>query len=194
MVSALQAAAVVNTALRSPGHAQLACRFYRDRLHEFAQSDLDASAAYYNQQAQICPTDFWLQRANRAVSKPAISPHHLHAPSADQRLRLSREARLEIIGALQDDLIVPHHALHHPRLVRPVAYLAGHPIESFLAAAQRELTPAELRAVWGRFVSEAEADFVLSWLFSHEILVSAAPPALADDGGFVAEALGAARH
>src|SRR6185436_9229149 len=83
MVSALQAAAVVNTALRSPGHAQLACRFYRDRLHEFAQSDLDASAAYYNQQAQICPTDFWLQRANRAVSKPAISPHHLHAPSAD---------------------------------------------------------------------------------------------------------------
>ena len=172
MVSALQAAAVVNTILRTPAHSELAVHFYRDRLREGAERDRRTSAGYYREQAAIFPTDFWINRKGRTDQRQLTeTPRRTGRLQAEQRLQFSRDAVLRPGGVLDGMLIVPRPVLHHPNLERPVAYLAGHPIEDLLGRVPGGCTAREMSLAWRDKIGEPTAEYVLEWLWSHGVLV-----------------------
>jgi flavin-dependent dehydrogenase len=174
MVGALQAAAVINTMLHVPEHADLASQFYQDRQREAAESDRSSSAAYYREQAEACPTEFWQDRAGRRETvrsgEPTIRPN---GPSPERRLRLSHRAVQSTTGVLEGQLIVPRPALHHPNLGGPVAFLAGYPICDLLHQLRPGATVAAIASVWRQQVGTPRMAYILSWLWSHGILVDA---------------------
>jgi flavin-dependent dehydrogenase len=171
IVSALQAAAVVNTTLRTPANAALARAFYEQRLNEAAEQDQATSAAFYRQQAEVTPTPFWISRC-AGVERSDRRPASLEASPIPPTLALSSDARLGAIGALVDGLIVPQRALFHPDLAGPVAFLADCPIERILAPVRMGIGPGELENAWKALLPGESAINVLSWLLSRRILVA----------------------
>jgi flavin-dependent dehydrogenase len=173
IVSALQAAAVVNTTLRASGNAHLARCFYQQRLAEAAGQDRAASGAFYREQFAVTPTQFWSSRLGPAQpSGPRPAPMDL--PPMPHALSLSRDARQGTIGALVDGLIVPQPALFHPNLAGPVAFLGDWPIDRILAPVRGGISPAELQHAWNALLPRAAAADILSWLLWHRIVVAAA--------------------
>ena len=169
IVSALQAAAVVNTTFREPGNASLARTFYQHRVLEADEHDRATSGAFYREQHAVTPTDFWSDRLCEGQRSDARSTP-MDMPPVAASLSLSRDACQVTIGALVGGMIVPQPALFHPNLARPVAFLGGWPIDRILAPLRSGVTACELQAVWQPMFSDSVGD-VLSWLLRHGILV-----------------------
>jgi flavin-dependent dehydrogenase len=171
IVSALQAAAVVNTTLRTPANAGLAQAFYEQRLNEAAEQDRAASGAFYREQAEETPTPFWTNRCAR-LKRPERQSASIDVSLMPRALSLSRDARLGTIGALVDGLIVPQPALFHPELAGPVAFLGECPIDRILAPVRSDISPGELEHAWEALLPGAAPANVLSWLLSRRILMA----------------------
>jgi len=171
IVSALQAAAVANTTLRTPANAALARAFYEQRLDDAAEQDRSATETIYREQAEVTPTPFWTRRCGRLQlsDRQHASSDASPPPGA---LSLSKDVRLGPTGALVDGLIVPQQALFHPEFAGPVAFLGGYPIDRVLAPVRQGISPGELERAWRALLPGASATDILSWLLSRRILVA----------------------
>jgi hypothetical protein len=69
-------------------------------------------------------------------------------------------------------MIVPGPALTHPSLPRPVAFLAGQPAASVLAAIPREATARDISLCLHSSFGPRVSTQVMDWLWRNRVLVA----------------------
>jgi 2-polyprenyl-6-methoxyphenol hydroxylase-like FAD-dependent oxidoreductase len=173
IVDALQAAAVVATLLAAPRQAKLAREFHAARRAEAAERDQITGTAHYRAQAERFPTAFWSCRAatEESMARPPSSIRD-KLPDPACRLRLSDQILWQEIGLLEGGMIVPGPALTHPSLPRPVAFLAGQPAASVLAAIPREATARDISLCLHSSFGPRVSTQVMDWLWRNRVLVA----------------------
>jgi 2-polyprenyl-6-methoxyphenol hydroxylase-like FAD-dependent oxidoreductase len=155
--SALQAAAVLHTALARPSQAALAWRFHRLQQRRLAQQHTRLAAGFREAAAAAYGSPFWSAlpgHAGAAAATPlARDWPPLHAP-----LCLADAVSCRPEPVLEDGWIAERPALVHPAQDQPVAWLAGAPVEAWIEPLRRRPTLAELLDTWhARFGAERTA-------------------------------------
>ncbi|MBD0327480.1 MAG: tryptophan 7-halogenase, partial [Pyrinomonadaceae bacterium] len=104
--SALHAAVVLHTILQHPGDISLALEFYRLRQLESVALHARAAGRFYSEAAHLKTGEFWQARAVKAEQdERQTQPFPKPALSAQTLIRLSPEARCEIIPSIQGDFV-----------------------------------------------------------------------------------------
>jgi flavin-dependent dehydrogenase len=176
-VSAAQVAIVLHTMLAREESSALAQEFYRARHAEAAGEHALSCRAFYKRQDRF-NGEFWRERLSEN-SLPSL--RETRSTTLDvlrqDKLILSHEVRWKEVPVIKGDFIESEHALCHPSLMRPIAYLEGRVALDMLAAVSGEITPRALlqgwaeRAPWGREVGLR----ALQFLVHHGILLPAGP-------------------
>jgi flavin-dependent dehydrogenase len=165
--TALAGAVVVNTLLRRPAAADVACRFYRDSLARASDRHRVWAAGHY---ASASPSgDFW---ARRSASEAAERPEKAGSPfELDSRFQVSPRATLVDVPCAAGDFVELHAAVTHPELDDAVAYLGGWELAPLVRRAVRGLTGRELLDSWSALVPRDVGLAIGRWLAHNEILV-----------------------
>ena len=176
MVSALQAAIVVNTILRRPDQSVVAKRFYRDRHSEAVEKDKASGTAFYRDQAAVCPTPFWrryeeFQGGPLAPKEQVFSVNSSSLPPPDTPLRLCSHAYFEMTPVLNKEFIESQPALVHRSLARPVAYLGDYRVTDLISKILPGTTLQEIAISWRKRMPESVAAQSMAWLWRHGILI-----------------------
>ncbi|MEQ8817858.1 MAG: tryptophan 7-halogenase [Thalassobaculum sp.] len=175
LVMGVQGAAVANTVLADPAKQAVAERFYRDQVAGWSRHYAEVSAQFYRERAALDPSTFWADRAG-----PDESDERPDEPAAtldpETPLRLSPEARLVGVGILSGDRIDEVTGLTRPGLDRPVALLAGVPVQAVIG---RLLAPGpayRIAAALIPLMGETAAIASVQSLWRQRILTADPPP------------------
>jgi len=122
------AAVVTHTTLTTPENIAIAREFYRLRITESAELHVRNVGAHYAEQAAITATPFWQTRAFR--SPPPNAPPS--SPQPGERVGLQPGARVTSTPVLTGNLICEGLAVLVFDETRPIAFIAGTPIEEIL--------------------------------------------------------------
>jgi len=171
IVSALQGAAVVHTALTRPEDASLALAFHRRSRFAAARAAKRHAGSFHAEVLNRFETPFWRRRAAFDAT-PLASPEATRAIVAGA-LRLSPQARLEDGPVLDGVLIRRRRVIDHPDLEAPIAYLGPVELAPLLEAASFPAAPDRLVRVWSERLGPANANAVLTWLRARRLLVAA---------------------
>lgn len=177
---ALQASIVVHTLCCRPAQREAALTFYRERVRESLSHNRVWAARFYAEQDRFPASGFWRQRAMPpeplwpSASATAQLPPREETLDWQQPVRLCDWVRLAPVPVLQDDWVVERAALMHPSLVRPVAFLGRCEIVPLLASIGGVQTPAQLLALWQRWLPVSVASEMVQWLWRQRILVPVA--------------------
>jgi flavin-dependent dehydrogenase len=173
IVSALQGAAVVHTALTRAEDKALALDFHRRSRLAAARIAQRNAAAFHTAVLARFETPFWRRRA---VARDAAPPH-VSADAAhkafDAPLRLSPSARVQDGAMLDGPVIRRRLVLEHPALDAPLAYLGPVELAPLLEAVPFPATSTQLFRAWSERVGPDRANAVLSWLCSRGLLIAA---------------------
>jgi 2-polyprenyl-6-methoxyphenol hydroxylase-like FAD-dependent oxidoreductase len=165
--SGLQAGVVVHTIL-SGLDVDAAISFYRGALAATEARHRAVAAQFYDSQS-VFKSPFWSERSGGAKTE-ASSAETAAPPSLSAVLRLSRDAQLLPIPAIDGDVIRRRLALSHPNLDRPVVWFGGLAIGPALAALSDGRTAASVLADWSRLVPPRVAWEILLQLTAHGIV------------------------
>jgi hypothetical protein len=162
MLTALQAAAVINTTLRRPDSVVNAVAFYRDRQGRRAEQFHRLSTQFYAARARHGSRQFWRERAAGAAQQ---QPEMRGGPFlAGARLRLATDARLLPQPVIYDNLVVLEQALVHPRLEEPCAFVNGLRLAPLLAQLGDGQTADEILLAWSKHFPPPVIEKALHWL------------------------------
>jgi flavin-dependent dehydrogenase len=165
--TALTGAVVVNTLLRRPAQADVACRFYRDNLAESSDRHREWAACHYAAAAR--GGAFWQSRAAGAAAEPEPPARPIRGfPPANLPVALSPEATIGDEPCIVGDLVAMKPTLHHPALERPVAFLGEWEVAMLLRPLRAGITLDALMNAWQIRAESKPA--IASWLFSHRVL------------------------
>jgi flavin-dependent dehydrogenase len=170
--SALSGAIVANTLLRRPKSADAALSFYRAQLTEASERHHRWAAGHYREVADTSERPFW---RDRAAAQAAIDPPPL--PALDIRalattpVALSAELEFVRTPCLQGDFVSLASALHHPRLERPLVFLAGRELAPLLQTLPAGKTPLQIAQSWSNRMPIESGMAIAGWLVNHGILV-----------------------
>lgn len=166
LVSAVQGAAVVHTALTRPEDAELALGFHRAAREGAARRAQRQAAAFHASALDRLGSPFW-----QARQAPRRAPPAPAAP-ATSALRPAPGLRLQDTAVLDGALIRRGRAVSHPDLDAPVAFLGGVALAPLLDAARFPVREPDLLAAWSAQVGPAAAGSVLGWMRSTGLLVA----------------------
>ena len=162
----LQSAVAVNTILRRPEDSTLARSFYEEEAARTVRRQAGWAASAYAAAGRGAGEPFWAERAAWAAPEPPLPP-----PLPGGRLRLAVEARFEAVAVLTGNFVTREEALVHPRLERPIAYVAGRKAAPLLRGLQG--TAAEIEARLRNGLSDAAAAALLGRMAGAGLLVPA---------------------
>jgi hypothetical protein len=172
MLSALQAAVVVNTILKKPENNSYAIDFYRSRQEERVNQFMTKTASAYRQVTTYIADPFWLDRSGYIETEEAKPGIKITLPDESATVKLSAQTYIKSIPVMQEDLITSSPTIQHPSLDRPIAYLGGHDIVSLLTEVRQGKTVSDLIKVWSYKMPPDRAFEIFSWLWSKGIIVS----------------------
>lgn len=175
MRSALQGAIVVHTLLACPANATSALEFYRRHQTDTARRNHAWAAECYAQPHAFSGHDFWRRRA-QPTPGPATAtewPRNEVRLSPDDRVALSRAARLADTPTIKGELVVSLPSLVHPALERPVAYLGNTEVTPLLRDVGRGATARQVVSRWSQRLPLEESWRIMTWLWSRGIVVPA---------------------
>ena len=167
---ALAAACVAHTLLTSASPQWVPLTFYAARVRDSAACHLRLAGEWYRNQHAVTPTPFWEARL------PAPSPLPFRDPGElpdDPHLLLVRaaNARTDPVPVLRGDVVKLEQAVSHPRLDRPVAFVAGVAVAPLLDCLD---TPAARGAVlnrWAESVAASVGEAILRWCWRAGLIV-----------------------
>ncbi|MBC7911543.1 MAG: tryptophan 7-halogenase [Pyrinomonadaceae bacterium] len=171
--SALHAAVVLHTIQRHPKDTSLALDFYRMRQLESVALHRRAARKFYGEAARTKPGEFWQARAAKA-DKDEREPQPFRQPalSAHTLIRLSPEARCEVIPSIQGDFVTPATAITFPGVAGPIAFLDGIEIGTLAAMIQRPMMVEHALRAWTQRIPLDRATTILRWLWERGIVVA----------------------
>lgn len=176
--TALAGAIVVNTLVRRPEACEAALRFYRHSVNETSGRHSVWAAGHYRSAGARFRDRFWTDRGGGADRGAGVAAPSGRVPvrfiDDDAPLRLSADCRWEERPCLGDRYVEVKHALHHPRLDGPVAYLGGHELGPLLRDVRPGTTSRELARAWRDRVPPETGLFITRWLSARQVLVPAA--------------------
>jgi flavin-dependent dehydrogenase len=170
IVSAIQAAAVVNTLARRPENSQAAIEFYRERQIETVRRYAGRTAAFYGERAAVCDRPFWRERALFAQIEETLA---VEAESLDHDclVALSDTATIEKTPVMDGDIIVPAFALRAGTLERPLAFLDGIEIVPLLRQVEFGRPARAIVQSWSERVPVQLGWKIMQWLWQRKIVV-----------------------
>lgn len=171
IVSALQGAAVVHTALMQPENATLALDFHRASRLGAASSAIAHTASLHSAVLARFDTPFWRSRAEAAEQSP--QPKHVGAAVPDAPLRLSPSARIQDGPVLDGVIIRRQRVLEDSGLQGRVAYLGAVKVAPLIEATRFPMFRSELFHAWSETIGPRDADAIIAWLWSRGLLVAA---------------------
>lgn len=173
--TALSGAIVVNTLLRKPEARDAALRFYRDSVNEAAMRHRAWAADHYHSAATRFRDAFWTDRAGRETRESSVARPRENAPAHalddDTPLELSPDCLWEELPCLGLRYVELKHALRHPRLDGPVAYVGGHELAPLLRNVRPGTTTRELAHSWRHAVPHEIGSSLARWLARYRVLV-----------------------
>jgi hypothetical protein len=172
--TALHAAAVVHTALRTAEHSEIAEQFYRERHQEAVSFHCSTAAGLYAQVALERETEFWRQRAGKQPDQKEASigdPRPRKPITGKSRIQLAREAQIFPTPCMDGDFIVKRPALVHPGLARPTAFLGDVAIAPLLEYLRTPLTVDETLSAWSQRTHGNHTVEILGWLWDNGVIV-----------------------
>jgi 2-polyprenyl-6-methoxyphenol hydroxylase-like FAD-dependent oxidoreductase len=177
LVSAGQAAVVINTIVVRKGDATLAENFYQSQHNETVRHHSVACSEFYRRQNQF-ETPFWRERQRTlSRSSPFI---HTGAESIvgsskllSTLLGFSAEAYWKDSAVIVGDFVEKRPALRHPSLPRPVAFIEGKPVADLLAQFLPPMTGITLLHRWmaNAHMSPSIANRVLCFFLRQGVFV-----------------------
>lgn len=170
MLSALQAAAVINTMIRHPERAAAAVEFYQLRQTESLQRHRAAAGEQYRRMLARYDHPFWRDRA--AIfeqNDPLQSPRAMI--SADCRVQLSNLASIRDTPVAIGDLIEVRPALHHPEMRRPAAFFEGMEIAPLLERLRATTRVSAAVDDWAKSHQPKKCWALMQWLWQHNIIL-----------------------
>jgi flavin-dependent dehydrogenase len=137
LVSAGQAAIVINTIVVHNGDSGLAENFYQSRHNETIRHHSLVCSQFYRRQ-NLFETPFWRERQktlSHSSSRIRIDSESIVGSSKllSTLLGLSAEAYWKDSAVIVGDFVEKRPALRHPSLPRPVAFIEGKPVADLLA-------------------------------------------------------------
>jgi flavin-dependent dehydrogenase len=170
IVSGLQGAAVVHTALTQPENATLALDFHCTSCLAAASSAVRHTAFFHSAVLARFDTSFWRSRAKGTEQPP---PKRVDARVPDVSLRLSPSARIKDGPVLDGVVIRRQRVLEDPALQGQVAFLGAINVASLIEATQFPMLRSELFRAWSKMIGPKDADTTIAWLWSRGLLVPA---------------------
>jgi hypothetical protein len=174
--TALSGAIVVNTLLEKPEASEAALRFYLDSVTEASTRHAAWAAGHYRAAGTRFRDAFWADRARGADRDPGVPLSEIppaRAHNDDHPLALSAECRWEETPCLGSQYVEMKHALRHPRLDGPLAYLGGHELGPLLRDLGAGATSRELARAWRDRVPLETGLSIARWLSGRGVLVPA---------------------
>ncbi len=171
IVSALQGAAVVHTAITQPENATLALDFHRASRLAAASSAISHTASFHAAVLARFDTPFWRSRAG--AREQARRTAAVDAAVPDAPLRLSPSASIQDGPVLDGVVIRRERVLEDPGLNGRLAYLGAVKIAPLLEATRFPIVRSELARVWSERIGPRDADATIAWLWSRGLLVAA---------------------
>jgi flavin-dependent dehydrogenase len=168
MLTALQAAAVVNTTLQRPADTAYAVEFYRAGQKQRAEQFQRLSANFYAARARRTAEEFWRERA--AGAAPDTSESRGEPLPLGTRLRLAADAKLTHRPVLSGDFIAVEEVLVHPRLDGPCAFVTGVRLAPLLRQLGGGQSVADILQAWANHLPPQAVEAVLSWLWEAEVI------------------------
>lgn len=166
MDSGLTGAIAVRTALARPSDASLALGFHEAKERGLALEAEERIAGFYAEEERFRERAFWRRRSRKAV--PRIPPARL---PADARLSPAPDCRVEVLGVLEGDWIVPAEVVTRAGRFRPGHRVAGVGLAELFRTASRL---GGIRPTLEAFPApEPAARAALSWLVAEGFLVTA---------------------
>jgi len=180
--SAVQAAVCVHTALERPTDADLAWRFHREQVERSSRRHARLAAQFHALAARRHEDPFWARRAALAGaapardpdSKPDSEPAMRPWPQLDQRLVLDAQARWCRMPAMEGEWVTARHALQHPSLDAPIAFLAEQPVADWISPLQAAPRLRDLLDLWHQRFGEARTAAIWPWLWRRALVAPAA--------------------
>ncbi len=168
IASALQAATLANTLLRYPERQELVETFAHRSQQDRLRQHLQTLAAYYREKHRECGTSFWRARATNESQQ-------IHQPPLDcaqRKLSLAEESSLKLTPIVDCDVIATAHALHHPALETPIAFVSGKRIEELLQCLDDQPSAAQLLERWASRVGGGGAVELFSKLWQKRVIIA----------------------
>jgi flavin-dependent dehydrogenase len=171
LAGGIQGAAVIHTQLAAPAQRQAALQFARNRQTETARRHAALAAAFYREQADQCPTPFWLERGATADPLPQAPPAVGPLPAPTDRVSVSPRASVVREPALCGDLIRFMPAVIASDSDRPVAFVGGVPIAALVEGVVGSPSVREVLTAWSRLHPPALAARLFLWVLRTGVLV-----------------------
>lgn len=172
--TALHAAAVVHTALRTAEHSEIAEQFYRERHQEAVSFHSSTAAGLYAQVALERETEFWQQRSGKEPDQRGTlirDPRPRKPITGKSRIQLAPEAAIFPMPCMDGDFIVKRPALVHPGLARPTAFLGDVAIAPLLEYLRTPLTVDETLRAWSQRTHGNHTVEILGWFWDNGVIV-----------------------
>ncbi len=147
-------------------------RFYCGQLNDAFERHRLWAADHYAAVAERRAGSFWAERAKGRQPTnplPSVEPADARAMAA-MPVELSREASFVETPCLGDEFVRLAHALSHPDLAVPVAYLAGFALTPLLRDLPPGRTPLEIARSWTDRMPLESGPAIAAWLINHRIL------------------------
>ena len=170
---ALSGACVVHTLLTHAGPPEVPINYYRSKLHAAATHHAQVSGGLYEDQYRHCPSAFWKDRAQNAVTHRKQSWESRPLPRDDRPLVLSASAVLSEQPAIEGDKVFMRRTLCHESLDGPIAFLGGVPVGLLFDAARKPERISEFLLRLAKHLPPSEACKMVLWLWQRQILTAA---------------------
>lgn len=172
MLSAIQAAAVIHTLLRAPGHSAAALEFYRTHLEEMSSLHGRLAREHHGHVQQFRARPFWKARGPLPSDRPPLRRAiAVSGISADTRLWPAPGGRILKVPCLLGEWIESREALTAPTLERPVSYLGGVELVPLLRLLKGGEPVSQILRLWTSRVGQETGVQVLAWVLRQGVLV-----------------------
>jgi flavin-dependent dehydrogenase len=150
--AAFAVAPTINTLLRRPDQAELACRFYRERAQSLFHQRLNTAAEFYQSETRWPDEPFWRHRRDQATG---MVSHDVPAG----------ESRVALTAVVEDGFIVERKVLVSSDNPRGVRFVAGVDVVHLLEALREFPGDLSLEHLAQRLAAPpARIAAALSWL------------------------------
>jgi hypothetical protein len=168
--SALHAAAMIHTILKSPSDKGIAEQFYVDRQRRSMKFHAAAASSLYADAVNKYPTPFWLTRAG-PVKRSSTERRALRVEwNSDTLVRVHPSVRFQEVPIIEGEFIVRAQGILAPGVQAPIVILDDIPIAPLLTAISGTMQCSDIIRIWSCTVPPREAIRILNYMLHRDIL------------------------
>lgn len=176
--SGIQAAIISNTILRRPDKAEIARRFYRDRIDERVAQFTNRTLGEYARGVEHSPGPFWQQRAGDA-QRPANQAPQLRRDGMPHDTAAAMTVAQDVVFCcgpiIEGDFVEERMMLRHAAIERPTAFIDGIDVGALFSCLPERFVRQDLARLWRDRLDAAAVDRVANWLWQRGVMVEANP-------------------